>query len=43
MKLRLACALDGRSAQMLVTQALDELLAAMPELGKMAEKAKRKG
>ena len=42
-KLRLACALDGRSAQMLVTQALDELLAAMPELGKMAEKAKRKG
>ena len=42
-KLRLACALDGRSAQMLVTQALDELLAGMPELGKMAEKAKRKG
>ena len=42
-KLRLACALDGRSAQMLVTQALDDLLAGMPELGKMAEKAKRKG
>ena len=43
LKLRLACAVDGRSAQMLVTQALDELLAAMPELDVMAEKAKRKG
>jgi hypothetical protein len=43
LKLRLACAVDGRSAQMLVTQALDQLLAAMPELEVMAEKAKRKG
>lgn len=43
LKLRLACAIDGRSAQMLVTQALDQLLAAMPELEAMAEKAKRKG
>jgi hypothetical protein len=43
LKLRLACAVDGRSAQMLVTQALDELLAAMPELDGMAAKAKRKG
>lgn len=43
LKLRLACALDGRSAQMLVTQALDELLAGMPELESMAVKAKRKG
>jgi len=43
LKLRLACALDGRSAQMLVTQALDDLLARIPELEKMAEKAKRKG
>lgn len=43
LKLRLACAVDGRSAQMLVTQALDQLLDAMPELEVMAEKAKRKG
>ncbi len=43
LKLRLACAVDGRSAQMLVTQALDELLASMPELEAMAGKAKRKG
>ena len=43
LKLRLACAVDGRSAQMLVTQALDALLGAMPELEAMAEKAKRKG
>ena len=38
-----ACAMDGRSAQMLVTQALDDLLASMPELDGMAAKAKRKG
>lgn len=43
LKLRLACAVSGRSAQMLVTQALDELLATMPELDAMADKAKRKG
>lgn len=43
LKLRLACAVDGRSAQMLVTQALDKLLADMPELDAMATKAKRKG
>ena len=43
LKLRLACAVDGRSAQMLVTQALDVLLGAMPELDAMADKAKRKG
>lgn len=43
LKLRLACAVDGRSAQMLVTQALDELLGAMPEIDTIAEKAKRKG
>jgi hypothetical protein len=42
LKLRLACAVDGRSAQMLVTQALDKLLAGMPELDAMAVKAKRK-
>ena len=43
LKLRLACAVSGRSAQLLVTQALDDLLASMPELDSMAEKAKRKG
>lgn len=43
LKLRLACAVDGRSAQMLVTAALDRLLAEMPELQEMAAKAKRKG
>jgi hypothetical protein len=43
MKLRLACAVGGRSAQMLVTDALDALLASMPELDAMALKANRKG
>jgi hypothetical protein len=43
LKLRLACAVDGRSAQQLVTHALDEMLARMPELDSMAAKAKRKG
>jgi hypothetical protein len=39
MKLRLACAVTGRSAQMLVTDALDQLLAEMPELDAMAGNA----
>jgi hypothetical protein len=43
LKLRLACALNGRSAQLLVTDALDAFLNGMPELEAMAEKAKRKG
>jgi len=43
LKLRLACAVSGRSAQLLVTDALDQLLGGMPELDAMAEKAKRKG
>ena len=43
LKLRLACAVDGRSAQQLVTDALDQLLERMPELEAMAVKAKRKG
>lgn len=43
LKLRLACAVDGRSAQMLVTQALDRLLAEIPDLDTLAQKAKRKG
>ena len=43
LKLRLACAVDGRSAQHIVTDALDHLLAKMPELASMAAKANRKG
>ncbi len=43
MKLRLACAVGGRSAQKLVTDALDALLASMPEIDAMASKANRKG
>jgi hypothetical protein len=43
LKLRLACAVSGRSAQMLVTDALDALLSSMPELVAMASKANRKG
>ena len=43
LKLRLACAVDGRSAQQLVTDALDLLLERMPELDSMAAKAKHKG
>jgi hypothetical protein len=43
LKLRLACAVNGRSAQQLVTDALDHFLERMPELDSMAQKAKRKG
>jgi hypothetical protein len=43
LKLRLACAVDGRSAQMLVTEALDKLLGDMPDIDNLAQKAKRKG
>jgi hypothetical protein len=43
LKLRLACAVDGRSAQQLVTEALDQLLERMPELDGLAAKAKRRG
>jgi hypothetical protein len=43
LRLRLACAVDGRSAQQVVTDALDQLLDRMPELDAMAAKAKRKG
>jgi len=43
LKLRLACAVNGRSAQQLVTDALDQLLEHMPELESMAAKAKPKG
>ena len=42
LKLRLACAVTGRSAQQLVTEALDQLLGAMPELDSMADRAPAK-
>jgi hypothetical protein len=43
LRLRLACAVDGRSAQQLVTDALDQLLERMPDLDGLAEKAKSRG
>jgi hypothetical protein len=43
LKLRLACAVNGRSAQQLVTDALDVFLERIPDLEAMASKAKRKG
>jgi hypothetical protein len=43
LKLRLACAVSGQSAQVLVTQAVDQLLNSMPELDSMAKTAKPKG
>jgi hypothetical protein len=43
LKLRLACAVDGRSAQQIVTDALDQMLERMPELDAMASRAKAKG
>ena len=41
LKLRLACAVTGRSAQQLVTDALDQMLGGMPELDSMADRAPR--
>ncbi len=38
LRLRLACAVTGRSAQQLVTQAVDELLQTLPEVEVMAER-----
>jgi hypothetical protein len=43
LKLRLACAVDGRSAQQFVTDALDQLLERMPEVDGLAQKAKSGG
>lgn len=42
LKLRLACAVNGRSAQQLVTDAVDRFLADMPELDSMAERVPAK-
>lgn len=37
LKLRLACAVSGRSAQQIVTEALDELLSSRPDVAALAE------
>lgn len=42
LKLRLACAVRGGSAQQLVTDALDRLLASMPELDDLADKVRQR-
>ena len=42
LRLRLACAVTGRSAQQLVTDALDQMLGSMPELSQMADQASKK-
>lgn len=41
LKLRLACTVRNRSAQQIVTEALDSLLAAMPELDSLAAQIER--
>ena len=41
LKLKLASTMKGRSAQQLVTEALDKLLGDMPDLGHLAEQMKR--
>jgi hypothetical protein len=43
LRLRLACAVDHRSAQQIVTQALDEYLSGMPELDELADKVPARG
>ena len=42
LKLRLACTMQGRSAQQLVTQALDRLLDELPELDDLAKRVRRR-
>ncbi|PZU14239.1 MAG: hypothetical protein DI606_03125 [Sphingobium sp.] len=41
LKLRLACAVSGRSAQQVVTQALDDFLSDQPEIDRLAEQLPR--
>ena len=43
LKLRLACAIRGRSAQQLVTEALDRLLAELPDVNDLAAQVARRG
>ncbi len=42
LKLRLACAIKGRSAQSLVTEALDRLLAEVPDVAELAAHVAKK-
>ena len=42
LQLRLACTVQGRSAQALVTEALDRLLAEQPEIAELAAQVARK-
>jgi hypothetical protein len=42
LKLRLACTVQGRSAQQLVTEALDRLFDGLPELDDLARRVKRR-
>ncbi|HUQ13953.1 MAG TPA: hypothetical protein VM055_06725 [Novosphingobium sp.] len=42
LKLRLACTVQGRSAQQIVTEALDRLLDELPELDDLARRVKRR-
>jgi hypothetical protein len=41
LKLRLACAIERRSAQQMVTQALDEFLNGLPEIDRLAKQLPR--
>jgi hypothetical protein len=43
LKLRLACTLANRSAQQPVTEALDEMLAGIPEVATLADQVKKRG
>jgi hypothetical protein len=42
LKLRLACTVKNRSAQQIVTEALDRLLGAMPEIDSLAAQVKKR-
>lgn len=42
LRLRLACAVSGQSAQQLVTQALDDLLTKLPEIEDLADRVPRR-
>lgn len=42
LKLRLACTLSGRSAQQLVTEALDQLLDSLPDVAELAASVAKK-
>lgn len=41
LKLRLACVTSGRSAQQLVTEALDRLITELPQVGELAGKVRK--